>query len=98
MPHTLSVTVHVDLDLREIQLAVAGCLTADTYVALLPIVRQARGLEPAPRLTLDLTAAEHIALDGLIPLQHTIAHEPVDGAGTVDYRLPDPLPTCQRTV
>lgn len=98
MPHTLSVTVHVDLDLREIQLAVSGCLTADTQIALLPIVRQARGLEPAPCLTLDMTGAEHVDQDGLVQLQHAIARETVDGTSPVDYRLPEPLPTCQRTI
>lgn len=98
MPHTLSVTVHVDLDLREIQIAVAGCLTADTQIALLPIVRQARGLEPTPCLTLDLTGAEHVDLDGLVQLQHAIVRETVDSTGPVDFRLPEPLPKCQRTI
>ncbi|GAA4525785.1 TetR/AcrR family transcriptional regulator [Brachybacterium paraconglomeratum] len=98
MPHTLSVTVRVDLDLREIQLSVAGCLTAETHTALIPIVRQAWGLEPAPCLTLDLTGAEHIDLDGLMPLRHAIDRESEDGAAQVDYRLPDPLPVCRRTV
>ena len=55
MPHSLSVTVHVDLDLHEVVLSIAGCLTARTYDSVLPVVAQARGLEPAPRITLDLS-------------------------------------------
>ncbi|HJG90661.1 MAG TPA: TetR/AcrR family transcriptional regulator [Brachybacterium massiliense] len=98
MPHTLSVTVHVDLDLKEVQLAVAGCLTAETHPSLLPIVRQAQGLEPAPRITLDLTGAGHIDLDGLVPLRHALEREALPGTETLSYRLPDPLPVCRRTV
>lgn len=98
MPHTLSVTVHVDLDLQEVQLAVAGCLTAETHPALLPIVRQARGLQPAPHITLDLTGAGHIDLDGLVPLRHAIDRETDAGAEPLGYRLPDPLPACSRTI
>ncbi|NMA75814.1 MAG: TetR/AcrR family transcriptional regulator [Actinomycetales bacterium] len=98
MPHTLSVTVHVDLDLQEVQLAVAGCLTAETHLSLLPIVRQARGLEPAPRITLDLTGAEHIDLDGLVPLRHALERDAAAGTEPLGYRLPDPLPVCRRTI
>ena len=98
MPHTLSVTVHVDLDLQEVQLAVAGCLTAQTHPSLLPIVRQARGLDPSPRITVDLSGAEHIDLDGLMPLRHALDHESGPGAAPLDYRVPDPLPMCGRTM
>lgn len=98
MPHTLSVTVHVDLDLKEVTLAVLGCLTAQTLVSLLPIVTQARQLDPAPRLTLDLMATGHIDLDGLVPLQHALRHEPTGELPAVTWRIPDPLPVCRRTV
>lgn len=98
MPHTLSVTVHVDLDLQEVQLAVSGCLTAESHASLLPIIAQARGLEPAPRITLDLLGTGHIDLDGLMPLQHQTELEAHGAAAPVAYRIPDPLPVCTRSV
>lgn len=98
MPHTLSVTVHVDLDLQEVTLAVTGCLTADTHVSLLPIIAQARGLNPAPRITLDLLGTGHIDVDGLMPLQRLIELDPDSASAPVTYRVPDPLPVCARTV
>lgn len=98
MPHTLSVTVRVDLDLREVTLAVSGCLTAETHASLLPIIAQARGLDPAPRITLDLLGTEHIDLDGLMPLQHLVDLEPDSEFSPVVYQIPEPLPVCRRTV
>lgn len=98
MPHTLAVTVHVDLDLEEVTLAVSGCLTSDTHTSLLPLIAQARGLVPAPRITLDLLKAGHIDLDGLMPLRHQVDAEPGGEFPPVTYRLPDPLPVCRRTV
>lgn len=98
MPHSLSVTVHVDLGLKEVTLAVSGCLTAETHVSLFPVLAQARGLDPAPRITLDLLGAGHIDLDGLMPLQHLIDLEPDSESAAVTYRIPDPLPVCSRTV
>ncbi|ASK64858.1 TetR family transcriptional regulator [Brachybacterium avium] len=98
MPHTLSVTVRVDLDLRGVTLAVFGCLTAETHVSLLSVIAKARGLEPAPRITLDLLGTEHIDLDGLLPLQHLIDLEPRSEFSPVTYLIPDPLPICPRTM
>jgi AcrR family transcriptional regulator len=97
MPHTLSVTVHVDLDLEEVTLAVSGCLTAETHVALLPIIAQAHSLEPAPRITLDLLGTGHVDPDGLMPLQQRIDREPGHRSAPLTYRIPDPLPVCTRT-
>ncbi|ATG51645.1 TetR family transcriptional regulator [Brachybacterium vulturis] len=96
MPHTLSVTVRVDLDLREVTLAVFGCLTAETHVSLLSIIAKARGLEPAPSITVDLLGTEHIDLDGLLPLRQLIDLEPDSEFAPVTYRIPDPLPICPR--
>lgn len=98
MPHTLAVTVHVDLDLEEVTLAVSGCLTSDTHTSLLPLIAQARGLVPAPRITLDLLNAGHIDLDGLMPLRHQVDPQPGGEFPPVAYRLPDPLPVCRRTM
>src|SRR5699024_8923790 len=98
MPHTLAVTVHVDLDLEEVTLAVPGCLTSDTHTSLLPLISQARALGPAPRTTLAPLKAGHLGLDGLMPLRHQVDAEPGGESPPVTYRLPDPLPVCRRTV
>src|SRR5699024_5390573 len=98
MPHTLAVTVHVDLDLEEVTLAVSGCLPSDPHPSLRPLSAHARGLVPAPRVPLALLKAGHIDLDGLMPLRHQVDAEPGGEFPPVTYRLPDPLPVCRRTV
>jgi len=92
--HSLSLTVHVDLDLHEVILAVAGCLTARTYVSLLPMVAQARALDPVPRLTLDLLGTQHIDEDGLVHLRRAIALADPEGTAPLDVRAPTILPPC----
>ena len=94
MPHSLSVTVHVDLDLHEVVLSIAGCLTARTYHSVLPVVAQARGLEPAPRLTLDLLDMQHIDVDGLLPLRQAIDLADPEQAVPLSIKAPETLPLC----
>ncbi len=94
MPHSLSVTVHVDLDLHEVVLSIAGCLTARTYDSVLPVVAQARGLEPAPRLTLDLLDMQHIDVDGLLPLRQAIDLADPEQAVPLSIKAPETLPSC----
>lgn len=94
MPHSLSVTVHVDLDLHEVVLAIAGCLTARTYVSLLPVVAQARGLDPAPSITLDLLDTQHIDVDGLLTLRQAIDLADPEQAVPLSIKAPEMLPPC----
>ncbi|WP_434177173.1 TetR/AcrR family transcriptional regulator [Brachybacterium conglomeratum] len=94
MPHSLSVTVHVDLDLHEVVLSIAGCLTARTYDSVLPVVAQARGLEPAPRLTLDLLDMQHIDVDGLLPLRQAIELADPEQKVPLSIKAPETLPLC----
>lgn len=94
MPHSLSVTVRVDLDLHEVVLAIAGCLTARTYASLLPVVAQARGLDPAPSITLDLLATQHIEADGLLTLRQAIDLADPGQAVPLKIQAPVTLPPC----
>ena len=94
MPHSLSVTVHVDLDLHEVVLAIAGCLTAQTYLSLLPVVAQARSLDPAPSITLDLLDTQHIDVDGLLPLRQAIHLADPEQTVPLSIKAPETLPPC----
>ncbi|MEE1617031.1 TetR/AcrR family transcriptional regulator [Brachybacterium sp. J153] len=94
MTHVLSVTVRVDLDLHEVVLAIEGCLTARTYASLLPVLAQARALDPVPRIALDLLGAQHVDLDGLLSLRRAIDLADPEQIAPLSVQVPDELPAC----
>ena len=78
MDHKISVTVHVDLDGRNVRIVVTGCLTEFSQRALHPLIRRARTLTPTVEVTVDLTRVRHLEPLGLDLLRQAVDQ---DGAG-----------------
>lgn len=95
MLHTVSVTVRVDIDQGVVQLAITGCLTAESHHCLIPLILRARGVNPFGMVLVDLTAARHIEEAGLTSLRSAIEiveHE--EPGQPVRFLTPEVLPPC----
>lgn len=95
MNHKLRILVRLDIDRNSAVLAVTGCLTAESYRALLPVIRRANALVDGLAVIVDLRNAIHVdraaaeALSDSIRLEH---HHHELGAVTVQF--PDQYPAC----
>lgn len=99
MTHELSITVDADVDLHELRLLVAGCLTTGNQPGLLPVIRRACALEPLTRVTVDLTEALHIDPTALVLLRTAVDQIERDEAiEPVVFLVPEHLPACPAVV
>ncbi|WP_309070045.1 hypothetical protein [Arthrobacter sp.] len=95
MDHKLRILVRLDIDRNSAVLAVTGCLTTESYRALLPVIRRANALVDGVAVIVDLRNAIHVdaaaaeALNDSIRLEHH-HHE----LGAVTLQLPDMYPAC----
>lgn len=80
MDHKISVIVHVDLDGRNVRIAVAGCLTEHSQRALHPLIRRACTLTSNVQVIVDLSEVHHIEPLGLELLRQAVARAEVVGA------------------
>ncbi|WP_146364081.1 hypothetical protein [Arthrobacter yangruifuii] len=90
MDHKLRVLVRLDVDPSSAVLEVTGCLTADSWGTLAPLIRKTTALVGGQRITVDLTSAQHIEGSALSSLR--------DSAAGRDFELriqsPEFLPEC----
>lgn len=92
MNHKLRVLVRVDADTGQVTLETTGCLTQDSYPALLHIMRRSSRLAAGSDVSIDLHGASHLDPEILLALRQAAA------AGAEGFQLvlqePDELPIC----
>ncbi|MCC9175743.1 hypothetical protein [Arthrobacter sp. zg-Y179] len=94
MDHKLRVLVRLDVDPSSAVLEVTGCLTADSWGSLTPLIRKTAALVRGHRITVDLTAAQHIERAALPLLRENVAGRDID----LRIECPDILPECPALV
>ncbi|WP_458116009.1 hypothetical protein [Arthrobacter sp. D2-10] len=95
MDHKLRILVRLDIDRNSAVLAVNGCLTIESYRALLPVIRRASALVKGLAIVVDLRDAIHIDGAAVEALTDTINPEAHDHqAGVVTMQLPNVYPPC----
>lgn len=95
MHHKLRVLVRLDIDRNSAVLAVNGCLTVESYRALLPVIRRASALIDGLAVVVDLTSALHVDAAAAQALNDSIILEfRHHDVGVVTLRFPDVYPEC----
>jgi anti-anti-sigma regulatory factor len=95
MEHKLFVLVRLDIDRSSAVLAVNGCLTLESYRALLPIVRRASALIDGLNVIVDLRNAIHVDDAAAVALAESINDEcRRHDIGLVTVKYPDVFPAC----
>ena len=79
MDHKISVTVHVDLDGRNVRIVVTGCLTEFSQRALHLLIRRARTLTSNVQVTVDLSEVRHVEPLGLALLRQAVDQDEAVG-------------------
>ena len=79
MDHKISVTVHVDLDGRNVRIVVTGCLTEFSQRALHLLIRRARTLTSNVQVTVDLSEVRHVEPLGLELLRQAVDQDEAVG-------------------
>lgn len=95
MEHKLRILVRLDMDRCSAVLVVDGCLTMDSYGALLPVVRRVSALVDGLNIVVDLRDATHIDRAAAAALANTTADEyRHHDVGMVTFAYPDIYPEC----
>lgn len=95
MNHKLRVLIRLDVNDASAVVAVAGCLTTDSFRALLPVIRRTRSLAGGIGVDIDLSDAMHLEPEAVEALRISIAEEMLTpGAPPVTVSCPDAMPTC----
>jgi hypothetical protein len=95
MDHKVRILVRLDIDRNSAVLAVNGCLTTESYRALLPVIRRANALVNGLAVMVDLRNAIHIdgaAADALRESINLELHH--HQLRVVTLQLPDVYPAC----
>jgi ABC-type transporter Mla MlaB component len=71
MDHKLRITVRLEMDSPTTVLVLTGCLTAESCLALFPIIGRAASLIGRQSVTVDLSRARHIEAAALTMLQNS---------------------------
>lgn len=95
MEHKLRVLVRLDIDRNAAVLAVNGCLTSDSYSALLPVIRRTSALINGLNVVIDLRNATHIDGAAAEALRESINADYLHhDVGIVRVQFPDVYPVC----
>lgn len=95
MDHKLRVLVRLDIDRNSAVLAINGCLTSESYRALLPIIRRASALMNGLAVVVDLSNAMHVDRAAAEALgDHINVESHHHELGLVTVRLPDVYGAC----
>lgn len=97
MSHNISILARTDIGLESIQLCVTGCLTDVTQQILRSRIGEARRLDPAAPIEVDLTKAQHIDPEALKKLRSAVAAEAMGTVHVVDpvvFLLPEMPRPC----
>ncbi|MCQ1951246.1 hypothetical protein NNX28_15105 [Arthrobacter sp. zg-Y859] len=94
MDHKLRVLVRLDVDPSSAVLEVTGCLTADSWRSLAPVIRKTAALVRGHRIAVDLTTAQHIERAALPLLRGNVAGRDID----LRIACPEVLPECPAMV
>lgn len=92
MNHKLRVLVRVDADTGHVTLEASGCLTQDSYPALLHIMRRSSRLAAGADVTLDLYGASHLDPEILLSLRESSSSRAEGFA--LELLEPAELPVC----
>ncbi|MFS0718430.1 hypothetical protein ABC337_07165 [Arthrobacter sp. 1P04PC] len=92
MNHKLRVLVRVDADTGHVTLEASGCLTQDSYPALLHIMRRSSRLAAGADVTLDLYSASHLDPEILLSLRESSSSRAEGFA--LELLEPADLPVC----
>lgn len=92
MNHKLRVLVRVDADTGHVTLEASGCLTQDSYPALLHIMRRSSRLAAGADVSLDLYNASHLDPEILLSLRESSSSRAEGFA--LELLEPADLPVC----
>ena len=94
--HNPSVDVRVEVVGNPVQLVATGCLTEDSQLALLSLIRQACTVDQRVQATVDLTGARHVEPSRLNRLRAAVDHDEnkEDSGQPVLFVVPEPIPVC----
>lgn len=96
MDHKLRVLVRLDIDRNSAVLAVNGCLTCESYRALVPVIRRTSALINGLDVLIDLCNAIHIDGAAADALKESINADYLHhDVGIVSVQLPDVYPVCE---
>ena len=98
MEHKLRILIRLDIDRSSAVLAVNGCLTVDSYKALLPVIRRASALVDGLRVIVDLRNAVHVEAAAVEALNDRVSDEyRHHEVGMVTVQYPGVFPACALT-
>lgn len=91
MQRKISVLVEVDLVGRDVRVSVTGALTRANQQALHPVLRRARAMLPAARVSVDLTCVHELEPAAVDLLRRAVEHDE-DLHEAVDVLVPEAEP------
>jgi hypothetical protein len=95
MEHKLRILIRLDIDRSSAVLAVNGCLTVESYKALLPVIRRASALVGGLRVIVDLRNALHVEAAAADALNDSVSNEyRHHDVGMVTVQYPGVFPSC----